>query len=265
MDIMSLTGIIASVLLICYGMYDGGNILNFLSSGAAAVTVGGTFAALMLAFPLKVFASLPKMLAKIFMPGKYNIKPEKYVEIMAELAGDAKKHGVLYLENKLHEYNDGFLEKSVRLAVDDEAPETIREIMETELGYMIERHKSGVRFFEKGAVYAPGFGMLGTISGIINMLAASENPIKFNNVMAAALVAVFYGLILANAVFLPMGNKLRKMSDDEVLCRQLIIEGAVAIANGDPPKQIRGKLTSYIPPEMRNQNGINDKTKEKEI
>ena len=260
MDIMSLIGLIASVLLICYGMADGGNILNFIASGAVAVTVGGAFAALMLTFPLKVFASLPKMLSKIFFSGKYNLDPQHYAMVMTEVATEAKKNGVLSLDKKLPGFKNEFLRKSLQLAVDSEDPEDIREIMETELGYMIERHKDGVRFFEKGATYAPGFGMIGTLSGLINMFAQTENPVGFNSVMAAALITAFYGLVLANVIFLPMGNKLRKMSGDEVLCRQLIIEGTVAIANGEPPKQINEKLMSYIPPEMRTPDKIKRKT-----
>jgi len=251
MDIMSFIGLIAAAGLLVYGISDGGSVSDFIASGSVAVTAGGTFAALMIAFPPRVFASLPKLLAKIFLPGLYDFNPQKYVGIIAEIADDAKKYGILYLDGKLHDYKDEFIRKGIQLAVDSEQPEAVRDALETELGYMIERHKSGIRFFEKGAAYAPGFGLLGTLSGLIKLLADADDPSKIAGGMAAALITMFYGLILANVIFLPMGNKLKKRSDEEVLCKQLVIEGVVAIIEGGTPSQIKEKLMPYIPPSMR--------------
>lgn len=255
MDIMSVIGILGSAALLIYGILDGGSIENFINSSSAAITVGGTVAALMITFPMKVFAAMPKLLLKIFLPGEYN--PVKYVTDIVEISTDAKKNGMLYVEEKIPHYKDSFLCKALTLAVDSTAPEEIRHTMETELGYMIERHKSGVRFFEKGAVLAPGFGMIGTLTGLINMLMQTEDPTGITHGMASALITTFYGLIMANVIFLPMGNKLRKRSDEEVLCKQIIIEGVVSIANGETPKQIQEKLDSYIPPSMRKFDKIN--------
>ena len=264
MDIMSLIGLLGAAGLMFYGMVDGGSADNFISASSVAITVGGTFAALMITFPLKVFVSIPKLLAKVFLPRIYDFDPQKYVSYLYEIAYYAKKDGILSVEEKIPEYKDGFLRKAVQLAVDSEPPENIREIMETELGYMIERHKSVIKFFEKGAIFAPGFGMLGTLAGLINMLMQAQDPIGITRGMAGALVTTFYGLILANVIFLPIGNKLQKRSDGEVLCRQLTIEGIISVLNGETPLQIQGKLISYIPPHMRNLEKIRRRIGEEE-
>jgi chemotaxis protein MotA len=262
MDIMSLIGLVAAAGLLLYGVSDGGSIENFISPGAAAITAGGTLAALMITFPLKTFAALPRLLARIFLPRAFNFDPRKYIADIEEIAVGAKKHGILYLDEKIPEYKDDFLRKGIQLTVDSGSPENIRDIMETDLGYMIERHKSGVRFFEKGAAYAPGFGMLGTLSGLINMLAQAQNPAGITGNMAAALITTFYGLIIANVIFLPLAGKLQKRSEEEVLCKQLVIEGLVSIANGENPKQIQQKLISYVPPAMRMPQKIKNKKTE---
>jgi len=251
MNIMSLIGLIAAALLMIYGISDGGDINNFISPGAAAVTLGGTFAALMLTFPLRTFASMPKLLLRVFFPRTFNFDPRRYITDIEEITVSAKKYGMLYFEEKIPEYKDKFLQKAIQLAVDSEDAETIREVMETELGCMVERHKTGIQFFEKGAVYAPGFGMLGTLSGLVNMLAQAEDPAGITKSMAAALIATFYGLIIANVIFLPLSVRLQKRSDEEALCKQLVIEGIAAVVNGEGPKQIQERLISYVPPAMR--------------
>ncbi|MCL2096302.1 MAG: MotA/TolQ/ExbB proton channel family protein [Oscillospiraceae bacterium] len=254
MDIMSLIGLIAAAGLMLYGISDGGSVSNFISPAGAAVTAGGTLAALTVTFSPKVFASAPKLLLKIFLPRIFNYyNPLKYIADIEEIADGAKRRGIVEIEKEISEnkYKDALMKKGLLLAADYEEPEYIREVMETDLDYMIERHKAGIRFFEKGALYATGFGMLGTLSGLINMLAAADEPSGITKNMAAALLTTFYGLILANAVFLPLANKLQKRSDDEVLCKQLAIEGVISIANGETPRQIQKKLASYVPPAMR--------------
>jgi chemotaxis protein MotA len=249
MDITSVIGIAASAGLLIFGMTAGGaDIRSFHDAGAVAITFGGTFSALMIMFPMKVFAAFPKLALKAFAP----FRPPDPGECAADIVGAAvteRKHGLLFLERQIDGYKDAFLRRSLQLIVDLKDPDEIREIMETELGSMIDRHASGIKFFEKGAVIAPGFGMLGTLAGLINILAGAESPDMIITAgMAGALITSFYALIISNMIFLPAANRLKKRSDDEVLCRQIIIEGIAAIANGETPKQIETKLMSYVPP-----------------
>ena len=251
MDIMSVAGIIAAVCLLIYGVSHGGNVSDFIISGPAAITFGGTAAALMIAFPPRVFAELPKLFIKIFFPRLgYDCSPQKYIRAIEEISGEVKKYGILYLDEKLPGYKDGFIKKCLQLAVDSEGPEAVRAAMEKELGHMAERHRAGIAFFEKGAVFAIGFGIIGTLSGLIELFSAAETPDLIAGGMAGALITAFYGLILGNVIFLPMGNKLKKRSDEEILCKQLVIEGVILIINDAAPSQIREKLILYVPPYM---------------
>ena len=249
MDIMAVIGLLGAAALVFYGVWDGGSLDNFISSSAVAITVGGTFAALMITFPMKSFAAVPKLLFRAFLSRAHN--PGKYVADIVEIAADAKRNGMLYVEKKLPLYKDAFLRKGIGLAVDEKDPGDARYALEAELNKMAERHKAGVKFFEKGATFAPGFGMIGTLTGLINMLMNTEDPGGITKGMAAALVTTFYGLLMANLIFLPIGNKLKKRSEEEILCRQIIIEGVISIINEETPKQVQEKLESYIPPKMR--------------
>ena len=249
MDIMSVIGVIGAAALLIYAMISGGELSHFFNLNSIALTVGGTFAALMVTFPLKVFAALPKLMVKIFAPHEFN--PQNNIADIVEAAYIVRKGGISALEDMIPAYKDDLMRKGFALAAESADPETIRGILENEIGAMKERHKTGAQFFEKGAVLASGFGMLGTIVGLISVLSHANNPGNITSEMAAALTAAFYGLILANVIFLPMGNKLRKRSDEEVLCKQIISDGIVAIAAGENPKQIHEKLMAYIPLSMR--------------
>ncbi|MCL2099702.1 MAG: motility protein A [Oscillospiraceae bacterium] len=257
MDLLSIIGILGAVVLFVVGVsletdpwgFDIDLVNNFLSPTSAVLVVGLTFMCLMLMFPAKVFASLPKMLGRIFMPQKFN--PQSYIGQIVDIAQDVRKNGLLSIDDKIPSYKDEFMKKGLQLAVDSIDPEMIRDIMETELGFMVDRHKLGIQFNERGAALAPAFGMIGTLIGLINMLGDMDDPSALMENMGVALITTIYGCLLANVFFLPFANKLQKRSDEEVLCKQIVIEGVIAIVNGENPKQIREKLVSYIPPHLR--------------
>lgn len=254
MDILSFIGLFAAIFLMVFGMTDSfkllGNITaNFVDPPSIAITVGGTFATLMLMFPLRTFISLGKIIGRVFFPKKF--APQEYITQLVEFADVARKGSVLNLEDKISGCKDDFMKKGLTMAVDMVDPDEIRESMETELGFMIDRHKEIHSFFEKGASLAPGFGMLGTLIGLINMLGDMQDIEKLTGGMATALITTFYGSVLANVIFIPMGNKLKKQSDDEILCRQIIIEGILGVTVGETPKKLFDKLYSMIPPKMR--------------
>ena len=258
MDLFSIIGIVGAFGFIVFGItfvsdtmsFDFGLIWSFLDPTSALLVIGPTFMSLMLMFPGKVFAALPKMLGKVFKPQKFN--PQNYISEIVEIAQEVRKQGLLSIDEKIATYNDEFMRKGLQLAVDSIDPETIREIMESELGFMADRHKAGVSFFEKGAALSPAFGMVGTLVGLVNMLGDLDDPSSLTANMGVAMITTVYGCIFANVVFLPFANKLQKRSEEEVLCKQIVIEGVISIVNGDNPNAIREKLVSYIPPAMRN-------------
>jgi len=252
MDIMSIIGLLGCFGFIVFGIMESGEIGNFIETTSILIVLGGTFTALMFTFPLKVFIGIPKQLLKVFVPQKFN--PRTYIADIVQIATDVRKSGLLSQEDKINDYKDDFLKKGVQLAVDSTEADALRDIMEIELVFMTDRHKLGISFFEKGAALAPGFGMLGTLVGLINMLSGmgeGGDVAQLVSDMGVALITTFYGSILANALFLPIANKLAKRSEEEVLCKQITIEGLISIINGENPRQIGEKLLSYIPPAMR--------------
>ena len=258
MDLLSIIGIIGAFAFFILGIVLDtdpfglafGRVMDFLDGPSAALVIGPTVMCLMLMFPSKVFKALPKMIGKVFKPQKFN--PQNYIAEIVEVAQEVRKQGLLSIDEKIPNYKDEFMRKGLQLAVDSIDPETIREIMESELSFMVDRHKMGVQFCERGAALAPAFGMVATLVGLINMLGDMEDPSSLMANMGMAMITTIYGCLLANAVFLPFANKLQKRSDEEVLCKQIVIEGVLSIVNGDNPKSIQEKLISYIPPAMRN-------------
>jgi chemotaxis protein MotA len=140
------------------------------------------------------------------------------------------------------------------MAVDGNEPDTIRNIMETELNYLQSRHRKGAAIFSAMGEYSPAFGMLGTLIGLINMLRSLDDPSNIGAGMAVALVTTFYGSVLANLVFLPLSGKLRNKSEEEVIEKELIIEGVLAIQQGEHPRNINRRLLNFVPPKHRDTN-----------
>ncbi|MDO5601195.1 MAG: motility protein A [Oscillospiraceae bacterium] len=254
MDIMSLLGWILAFGLMIFGItFDEGsvsfvfaNLGNFINYPSLAITVGGTFAALMVSFPLKTFAQIPKHLKIVLFPKKYD--PRKYITELVEFAKEARVNGLLALEDKLNNTKDEFLKNSLMLVVDSVDPEKVKTLLETELDYLDDRHAQSRDFYEKGAAFGPAMGMLGTLIGLINMLKQmSSDPDALGPAMAVALVTTFYGSMLANLFFTPIANKLKVRHEEEYLCKMIISEGVQAIQAGENPRFIEEKLIQLLP------------------
>lgn len=253
MDIMTIIGWIVLVVLVLYGiMFNSDsssfiveNLNNFWDPNSVAVVLGGVVAALMVSFPLKCFAKIPRHLKIIFFPKKYN--PQKYIDDVVNLAEEARSNGLLSLEAKLEETKDDFLKNGMMLVVDAVDAEKVKSILESELEYLDERHAQDRAFYDKAAGYAPAFGMLGTLMGLINMLKQLDDPDAIAPAMALALVTTFYGTLLANGIFTPISNKLRIRHEEEYLCKMIVMEGIQGIQAGDAPRFLREKLEQLIP------------------
>ena len=155
--------------------------------------------------------------------------------------------GLLSLEDKLNGINDDFLRNSLMLVVDSVEPEKVKQLLESEIDYLDDRHAQDRDFYDKGAAFAPAFGMIGTLIGLINMLQALDDPDAIGPAMSVALVTTFYGSVLANMVFLPVSYKLKNRHEQEILCKMLISEGVQAIQAGENPKFIEEKLNQFLP------------------
>lgn len=256
MDIIGLVGLVGAILLMLFGIVFNmeagilwGNLKYFMDIPSILITIGGTFAVLMISFPADNFIKLPKHLKIVFFPTKYN--PMEYIVSIGEFAKEARVKGLLSLENNLAEVKDDFLKRSLMLVVDSVDAEKVKSILDTELDFIEERHASDLNFYNKGASYGPAFGMIGTLIGLVNMLQVMDDPTTVGTSMAVALLTTLYGSLLANVFFFPIANKLKVRHDEEMLCKMVIAEGVKAIQAGENPRFIEEKLLLLVETKKR--------------
>lgn len=275
MDITTIIGWVLGIGVLVFGiMYDKGdpengvaaqmivdNLFNFIDVPSIAVVLGGCISGLMVAFPLNIFAKIPRHLKIMFLPTKY--RPQDYITQIVDLATEARINGLLSLEGKLAETKDEFLKSSMMLVVDAVEPDKVKQLLETELEYLDERHAQDRAFYDKAGAFGPAFGMIGTLMGLVNLLKQLSDPDKIAPAMALALVTTFYGSCLANMIFIPMSNKLKVRHEEEYLCKMIIAEGVQSIQAGDNPRFIEEKLTNLIPGIMAKKMGGGGGGKEK--
>ena len=249
MDIATLAGIIAGFGLLIGTIMLGGGAGAFIDIPSVMIVVGGSIAATLINFNMSQFVAAIKIAAKTF-------KSEKdislaLIEKFIELAQLARRDGILALDRALKEVEESFMRGGLEMAVDGTEPDTIRDIMETEVAGIQDRHKVGQGIFNALGAYAPAFGMIGTLIGLVKMLGNLDDPSSIGPSMAVALITTFYGAVLGNLVYLPMAGKLKQKSIIEVKTRRMIIEGVLAIQRGVHPKNIERKLKNYIAPHQR--------------
>lgn len=249
MNITIIIGWVVSFGLILYGIFSGGKIDDFIDIPSLAITGGGTLGCLIAAFPLSALAKVPKIFMMAVLPKKYD--PRKYIDEIVEYAKIARSKGLLALEDSANNCKDPFMKSSLMLIVDANDADKVRGMLDDAINFMSDRHDAGRSFFEKGVGIFPAFGMLGTLVGLVNMLAAmSTNPDGLASGMATALITTFYGSLFANVIFAPVASALQTTHNDEVLCMQIIEEGVLAISAGSNPRYIQEKLEFMLPKSM---------------
>lgn len=232
-----------------WGIYKSGDISAYLDIRSIIITLGGTIASTITSFPIRDIGNVLKVAKNAFVHTETSL--DQVIIDIITLANIARKEGLLSLEEYADNLDDEFLSKGIMLIVDGTEPDLVRNIMETELLYLEERHANGQRLFETAASYAPAFGMIGTLIGLINMLRTIDDPSTIGPNMSVALVTTFYGVVLANVVFLPLARKLKARNNEEILAKELIVEGLLSIQAGENPRIIEEKLKTFIPPSMR--------------
>ena len=267
MDIIGLVGLLLALLLMVFGIVFNGsafvfaNLINFIDYPSVAITIGGTFAVLMVSYSIESFIKIPTHLKIVFFPEKYD--PMSYITTLTGFAKEARIKGLLSIESKLADVKDEFLKKSLMLVVDSIDAEKVNQILETELDYLEGRHIADMEFYTKGAAYAPAFGMIGTLIGLVNMLKQMSDPNSIGPAMAVALLTTLYGSMLANIFFLPIANKLKVRHEDEMVCKMIVAEGVKAIQSGENPRFIEEKLLLLIESKKRNPKGSEAKADKK--
>lgn len=229
------------------GSFAFDSVGNFVDVPSLAITIGGTIGCLVASFPMSYLAGMGKRFKLAILPPKYN--PTKYISDIVEYAQIARTRGLLALEESANQCSDAFMKSSLMMIVDANDPEKVRGMLDDTIMFMCQRHEGGRAFFEKGVGIFPAFGMLGTLVGLINMLANVDltDPSGLTTGMATALITTFYGSLFANVIFAPLGMALKNLHEDELLCMQIIEEGVLAIAGGSNPRYIQEKLEFMLP------------------
>lgn len=268
MDLTGIIGLLVGIFLMVFGcvadMFGPDVVVtipdltdrlkNFYDLTSIVITIGGTLAATVCSFPISAFKDVPKHMKVAFSSNKH--KPLDYIQIIVEFAQDARRKGILSLEDKVNEQEDEFMKKSVMLIVDAIEPTKTKTILENELDNLDTRHNASVKIYEKASTFAPAFGMIGTLIGLVNMLAGLDLESEggaddLTSGMAVALITTLYGCLLANLVLTPIANKLRYRHAEEMVCKEIVVEGVIAIQSGDNPKHIEERLLAFLPQDVR--------------
>jgi chemotaxis protein MotA len=257
MEITTGIGLILGVgAMIVTMIIEGGNPLSLLNLPAAVIVFVGCGGALFVSFPMGLIMKMPVLVGQSFKASHANIPG--LIDQFVTLADLARREGLLALEGEIGKIEDAFIKKGVMLIVDGLDPTIVREILETDISLLAERHKEGQEMFKALGGYAPTFGIIGTVMGLINVLSHLSEPEKLGHSIAVAFIATLYGVASANILWLPMGNKLKVKTQHEVMARELSAEGVLAIQAGENPRIVREKLESYLPPKLR---GVSESSK----
>ncbi len=256
MDITTLLGAVAGIILISVGiMLRGAGGIDFTQFAlfwnfpSLLITFGGSIAATLINYPLKQVIGVWKIAKKVFTePGE---DTSGIISQFVTLAQKAKKEGFLALERLVKIMTNDFMKRGVQMVIDGQDADFIRNLMETEITFISERHKVGQEIFVAMGTYAPSFGMLGTIIGLILMLAKLEDQSQIASGMAVALLTTFYGILGAYLVFLPIAGKLKRRSAEELLVKEVIIRGVLLLQSGTTPSIIEANLQAYLEPKAR--------------
>ena len=249
MDLGSVIGIIFTLGLLIGSMAMGVGIGPYIDIPSILIVFGGTIGTLLIGFKVEQI----KKFGKIFMVA---IKPPKFdnaktIEKIVDYATKARKEGILGIEGDLENEDDEFLKKGLSLAVDGVEPENIKELLETELEQISARHADNASLFDQIAGFAGAMGMIGTLIGLVAMLLNMADPSAIGPAMAVALLTTMYGAILGNVFGTPIANILILRDKEEMLAKNIIIEGIMAINAGDNPRNIEAKLFAFLEPANR--------------
>ncbi|MFZ5596521.1 MAG: flagellar motor protein [Bacillota bacterium] len=250
MDLPLVLGLLLAVLSLAGGfLLEGGEISALFKYTAAIIVFGGTLGATAISYSMTELKNIPRLL-KIALFPNYQ-EPAQVIDLIVNLADEARREGLLYLENRLVDVSDPFLRKGIQLVVDGTDPELVRSIMEVELFAIEERHHIGSSIFETAGGYAPTMGIIGTVMGLVHVLGNMSDPNSLGPAIAVAFMATLYGVSSANVLWLPLSAKLANLSKKESNLRMLMIEGIVSLQAGYNPMLIRERLSAFLNPASR--------------
>jgi chemotaxis protein MotA len=244
MDIATALGVILGFVVIIGTICHEGNLKIFFNIPALAIVVGGMTCATMIHFSMGQFLGIFSVIKKTLL--NKTVSPQALIQRMVNYAAVNRRDGMLALEQEIGRVRDPFLSKGLQMLVDGVDEHGIRDLLDLEIQYMEERHAMGKKILDFMGASCPSFAMVGTLIGLISMLSRMENPDEIGAGMAVALVCTFYGALLANLVFLPLGGKLGQHSKAEKMSMEMVAEGVCSIAKGDNPTTVGEKMQVFI-------------------
>lgn len=246
MDILSVLGIILSVVAIIGGQHlEGGHLSSIIQGTAFLIVMGGTVGAVMLQFPFPIFMKALSSMGMVF--GNVHVDMKGIITKVVELSNVSRKQGLLALEGQMKNISDPFMAKGIQLVVDGTEPPKIREILEVEVGVLEDEYTNSGKVYEAAGGYAPCVGIIGAVLGLIHVMENLADPSALGGGIAVAFVATVYGVGAANLLFLPMGNKIKMKAKDLIAGKLMVVEGLMSVAQGENPRMIEEKLSGFLP------------------
>jgi chemotaxis protein MotA len=245
-DIMSAIGIVLGATLVILSIVFEGDLRAFWNLPGIMITVGGSFGALMINFRLDEMKSVLQVTKKVFVR-----QDDSIIDLhtrFVQLAQKARREGLLVLEDELDQIDDQFLRNGLQMVIDGFEPDNIRNILNAELSSLESRHELGQSLYRAWGNFAPAFGMIGTLIGLVMMLAKLDDPSAIGPGMAVALLTTLYGSLLANLIFIPMAGKLEIYSNEEIRLKEIIVEALLALQSGINPRLLQEQIKSYFSP-----------------
>jgi chemotaxis protein MotA len=253
MDVASLIGVLIGLCCVGFVLFEvsHGHLLMFYSQEGLLMVFGGSISVCFMAMPMDKLKCVPGFIRRFMFHKGTN--PVEVIKLMSQLSEKARREGILALEPDLKSVQDPFLSAGLKMAIDGQMPETIEATLRMEILAMQERHKAGKKFFDMIKLYGPGYGLVGTLIGQVGMFGnlASADIGKMGQMLAIAVVATMYGAVLANAIAGPIGDKLGLRSGEEILSREMMLQGILSIQAGDNPRITLDKMSAFIPTARR--------------
>lgn len=244
MDIASIIGVISGVGFTAVTILLGSSLLLFWNLPSVMIVVGGTIAAAMIGNPLSDFLGVFKTTMKVFM---FKLEaPESHIKNLVDISNKARKGGLLSIEADIKNTTDPYLQRALQMTVDGVKTSDIAQVMQKQIELTAKEHKTGYEVLSKMGAYAPAFGMIGTLIGLVQMLANLDDPSTIGPKMAVAMITTFYGALMANLFFIPMSDKLKTRSGEEITNMTILFEGVVSIREGEHPRLMEDKLSVYL-------------------
>src|SRR5437667_1475364 len=257
MDLATLLGLAIAFIGILLGQaIEGGSVFQIVQPTAAMIVFGGTLGATMIGFPLSVIKQAASDLMHVFKDD--DTEPNAVIDEIIKFTNKARREGIISLEKDASSVKDDFFRKSIMMAVDGSEPKELRQTMEVELQYMEERGEHSPKVYEAAGGYAPTIGIIGAVLGLIQVMQHLDNIEEVGKGIAVAFVATIYGVASANIIFLPAAGKLKFKHRKKMIIKEMMLEGTLGILEGQNPRLIETKLTSFLDEEyqkLREQKG----------